>query len=45
MDSENKNVILHGYWRSGCSWRVRIALNYKGIEYEYRAVHLVKDGG
>jgi len=24
---------------------VRIALEWKGIEYEYKAVHLVKDGG
>ncbi len=37
--------ILYSYWRSSSSWRVRIALNIKGIEYEYRAIHLVKDGG
>jgi len=36
---------LHGYWRSSCSWRVRIALNLKGLSYEYVPVHLVKDGG
>jgi maleylpyruvate isomerase len=36
---------LHGYWRSSCSWRVRIALNLKGLPYEYVPVHLVKDGG
>ena len=35
---------LHGYWRSSCSWRVRIALNLKGLSYEYVPVHLVKDG-
>jgi maleylpyruvate isomerase len=36
---------LHGYWRSSCSWRVRIALNLKGLKYEYVPVHLLKDGG
>ena len=38
-------MILHEYWRSSCSWRVRIALNLKGIEYDIIPVHLVKDGG
>lgn len=33
---------LYGYWRSSSSWRVRIALRLKGIEFEYRPVHLVK---
>ena len=37
--------MLYSYWRSSCSWRVRIALNLKGVDYEYRAVHLVADGG
>lgn len=36
---------LYGYWRSSCSWRVRLALQLKGLAYEYAAVHLVKDGG
>ncbi|MGX5914245.1 maleylacetoacetate isomerase [Aliidiomarina sp. Khilg15.8] len=36
---------LHGYWRSSASYRVRIALHLKGIDFEYKAVHLVKDGG
>lgn len=26
---------LYGYWRSSASYRVRIALNWKGIEYEH----------
>lgn len=39
------DVILYSYWRSSCSWRVRIALAYKNIPYTYRAVHLLKDGG
>lgn len=37
--------VLYSYFRSSCSWRVRIALALKGIEYDYKAVHLVKDGG
>ena len=28
-----------------CSWRVRIALALKNVEYSYVAIHLVKDGG
>ncbi len=36
---------LYNYWRSSSSWRVRIALNLKGLSYEYVPVHLVKDGG
>ena len=36
---------LYGYWRSSASYRVRIALNLKEIEYEYIPVHLVKEGG
>lgn len=26
-------LVLHGYWRSGTSYRTRIALNLKGLEY------------
>lgn len=56
--------ILYSYWRSSCSWRVRmgkknlekknwqlfndfifLALELKKIEYNYKPVHLVKDGG
>jgi maleylacetoacetate isomerase len=36
--------ILFSYYRSSASFRVRIALAYKGIDYEYRAVNLVKGG-
>lgn len=34
--------ILYGYWRSSASYRVRIALNLKQLEYTHRGVHLVK---
>lgn len=33
---------LHSYWRSTCSWRVRIALAMYGFQYEYKAVDLAK---
>ncbi|MFO7177197.1 MAG: maleylacetoacetate isomerase [Pseudomonadota bacterium] len=36
---------LYGYYRSSCSYRVRIALNLKGIEVEHVPVHLVRGGG
>ncbi|MCB0377338.1 MAG: maleylacetoacetate isomerase [Bdellovibrionales bacterium] len=36
---------LYSYFRSSCSYRVRIALNLKGLDYEILPVHLVKDGG
>lgn len=31
---------LHGYFRSGAAYRVRIALNIKGVPYEQVSVHL-----
>lgn len=34
--------VLYSYFRSSCSWRVRIALVYKGIDFEYKAVNLLK---
>jgi len=33
-------MILHGYWRSGTSYRTRIALNLKGLEYQQAALDL-----
>ena len=36
---------LYSYWRSTASYRVRIALELKGLEYNIVPVHLVKDGG
>lgn len=36
---------LYGYFRSSAAYRVRIALNLKGITVEHAPVHLVKEGG
>ncbi|MGO4410379.1 MULTISPECIES: maleylacetoacetate isomerase [unclassified Brevundimonas] len=33
-------MILHGYWRSGTSYRTRIALNLKGLAYQTAPVDL-----
>ena len=33
---------LYNYFRSSASFRVRIALELKGLAYEYQSVHLVK---
>lgn len=39
------DLTLHGYWRSGATWRVRLALALKGFhfgkEVEYVPVNLV----
>lgn len=34
------NFKLYSYWRSSCSWRVRLALNLKEIKYEYIPIDL-----
>lgn len=34
--------ILHDYWRSSASYRVRIALNLKGVEYDSAPVNLLE---
>lgn len=34
-------ILLHDYFRSSASYRVRIALNLKGVAYEQRSVSLV----
>ncbi|GAB4196750.1 MAG: maleylacetoacetate isomerase [Wenzhouxiangellaceae bacterium] len=38
-------ITLYDYWRSSAAYRVRIALNLKGLEYRQQSVHLVRDGG
>ena len=36
---------LYNYFRSSASYRVRIALNLKGLTYDYIPVHLTRKGG
>ena len=36
-------LTLHSYWRSSCSWRVRIALHWKHLPFTYAAVNLVAE--
>ncbi|WP_269715200.1 maleylacetoacetate isomerase [Caulobacter sp. NIBR2454] len=38
------NLILHNYWRSSASFRVRIALHLKGLEFEQKGVNLAGGG-
>lgn len=37
------NVRLYSYFRSSASWRVRIALNWKGVDYDYASVGLLNN--
>merc|ERR1711874_362452 len=43
MESEVPKLFT--YYRSSCSWRVRIALNMAGLTVEHIPVHLVNNGG
>jgi maleylpyruvate isomerase len=36
---------LYSYFRSSAAYRVRIALNLKGLDYQTIPVHLLRDGG
>ncbi len=38
-------LVLYTYWRSSAAYRVRIGLNLKGLPWQARPVHLVRDGG
>jgi maleylacetoacetate isomerase len=40
-----ESLKLYSYWRSSACYRVRIALNLKGLAYETLPVHLLRDGG
>lgn len=41
-DHSINKPVLYSYFRSSCSWRVRIALNLKAIDYEVRPINLLK---
>ncbi|HLT79157.1 MAG TPA: maleylacetoacetate isomerase [Ferrovibrio sp.] len=36
-------MLLYGYFRSSAAYRVRIALNLKGLAYDHRFIHLQKN--
>lgn len=38
-------IKLYSYFRSSSSYRVRIALNLKNLDYQIVPIHLLKDGG
>jgi maleylacetoacetate isomerase len=39
--TEMPKVTLYSYHLSSCSWRVRLALMLKGIDYEYKAINIL----
>jgi len=43
--SAGSDLTLYSYFRSSAAFRVRIALNLKGLKADMRFVHLLKDGG
>jgi maleylacetoacetate isomerase len=43
--SISMDLTLYDYWRSSACYRVRIALNLKGMRYTARSVHLLNNGG
>ncbi|OZB30778.1 MAG: maleylacetoacetate isomerase, partial [Polynucleobacter sp. 39-45-136] len=36
---------LYSFWRSSAAFRVRIALNLKGVDHQIIPIHLLKNGG
>lgn len=38
-------MLLYSFWRSSAAFRVRIALNLKGLDYQVIPVHLNRNGG
>lgn len=41
LKNQSQHLVLHHYWRSSCSWRVRWALNLKGVSYNTVAVNIL----
>ncbi len=39
------DITLYNYFRSSASYRVRIALELKGLKYDYVPIHLTRSGG
>ncbi|MEK6774073.1 MAG: maleylacetoacetate isomerase [Bdellovibrionota bacterium] len=38
-------LVLYNYFRSSTSYRVRIALHFKNLDFKYEPVHLINNGG
>lgn len=36
-------LVLYNYFRSSTSYRVRLALHHKGLDFEYKAINLLKN--
>ena len=36
-------IKLFGYFRSGATWRMRLYFAFRGIEYEYIPINLLKN--
>jgi maleylacetoacetate isomerase len=45
MLTDPDQLTLYSYWRSSAAYRVRIALNLKGLSFRSIPVHLVRQGG
>ena len=43
MTTNAPRLVLHGYWRSSSTYRVRFALAVKGLAYETAVVNLLKE--
>lgn len=43
--STTPELTLYDYWRSSAGYRVRIALQLKGLRHVRKPVHLLRDGG
>ena len=39
-----RDLTLYSYYRSSCSYRVRIVLYFKELKFNYKAIHLLKNG-
>jgi maleylacetoacetate isomerase len=42
---KNQDLVLYSFFNSSAAYRVRIALHHKKLDFEYRAVHLIENGG
>ena len=46
MKAEDTDQLrLYSYWRSSAAYRVRIALNLKGLSFQTIPIHLINNGG